>query len=197
MTQTAQYFQGEAYYKCGAYWQHKGKRLHRAVWEAANGEIPKGYHVHHIDGNRSNNSLANLCIVEAHQHLQLHGKAPDRINRMMAYQIKGRDKARAWHSTDEGKAWHSQHAKETARNMQPMEYTCDQCGKTFQTKNRYHPGAPKFCSNNCKAAHRRDSGVDNVTVACERCGKEYTKNKYSNQRFCSPACARAQRWGDR
>ena len=31
------------------------KRLHRCVWEYYNGEIPKGYHIHHKDNDKSNN----------------------------------------------------------------------------------------------------------------------------------------------
>ena len=37
---TAQRFNGQTYYLCGDYFQRKGRRLHRAVWEYHNGEIP-------------------------------------------------------------------------------------------------------------------------------------------------------------
>lgn len=46
---TAQRFDGVTYYLCGEYFQRKGRRLHRAVWEHHNGKIPNGYHVHHKD----------------------------------------------------------------------------------------------------------------------------------------------------
>jgi len=37
---------------------------HRYVWELANGQIPKGCHIHHIDGNKANNNISNLeCIL--------------------------------------------------------------------------------------------------------------------------------------
>ena len=38
--------------------------VHRIVWETANGcKIPPGFHVHHQDGNKSNNSIFNLSLV--------------------------------------------------------------------------------------------------------------------------------------
>jgi hypothetical protein len=41
---------------------HNDKRimLHRYVWIKYNGEIPKGYSVHHIDENKENNDIMNL-----------------------------------------------------------------------------------------------------------------------------------------
>lgn len=50
------------------------KWAHRAIWEEAHGPIPSGYHVHHKDGNRHNNSLKNLELVRANEHGQMHGK---------------------------------------------------------------------------------------------------------------------------
>ena len=46
--------------------------IHRKVWENANGKIPKGHHIHHIDGNPYNNELSNLMCLTAEEHSKLH-----------------------------------------------------------------------------------------------------------------------------
>ena len=49
-----------------------GKLLHREVWKHFNGEIPEGYVIHHIDGDPSNNDLANLQMLTRSEHVKLH-----------------------------------------------------------------------------------------------------------------------------
>lgn len=44
------------------------------MWQEAYGPIPKGYHIHHKDGNRRNNDLENLELIKGTEHGQLHGK---------------------------------------------------------------------------------------------------------------------------
>ena len=47
-------------------------RDHRRVWTLANGDIPSGYEIHHIDGDHENNILANLACLTIGQHRRLH-----------------------------------------------------------------------------------------------------------------------------
>jgi hypothetical protein len=42
---------------------------HRQVWEQANGPIPAGQQVDHIDGNSMNNDLSNLQLMSQQEHL--------------------------------------------------------------------------------------------------------------------------------
>lgn len=42
------------------------------LWELANGPVPKGYVVHHIDFNHMNDTIENLCIVTRAEHLAIH-----------------------------------------------------------------------------------------------------------------------------
>lgn len=44
--------------------------LHRLVWTLANGAIPTGLEVDHIDGNRANNELSNLRLATRYQNAQ-------------------------------------------------------------------------------------------------------------------------------
>ena len=48
--------------------------LHRLVYKLFCGDIPKGMHIHHKDKNPLNNSLVNLELKEAKQHLREHSQ---------------------------------------------------------------------------------------------------------------------------
>lgn len=45
---------------------------HCVVWEKHYGEIPKGMQVHHKDGNKQNNNIDNLILVDTMTHKRLH-----------------------------------------------------------------------------------------------------------------------------
>lgn len=154
ISSTVQKFNGESFYLCGFYYQHKGKRLHRAVWEYHNGKIPEGYHVHHIDENRCNNQISNLILVEASAHISCHMSKPERKSKSREDVRKAIDKAPEWHKSDDGYIWHSVHAKKYWESAQLRTYTCSYCGKEYQTRNVSYKGN-HFCNQNCKAAFRR------------------------------------------
>jgi len=69
-----QFFDGHWYKRTesGHYRGYHGKYIHQVVWEHFNGEIPKGYVIHHIDGDKSNNEISNLQIMTQHEHMELH-----------------------------------------------------------------------------------------------------------------------------
>lgn len=46
--------------------------IHRVIWECVNGEIPNGYDIHHIDGNKENNSIYNLELINHQEHAKEH-----------------------------------------------------------------------------------------------------------------------------
>lgn len=45
---------------------------HRIVWKRHNGSIPKGWHVHHKDGDKLNNAIDNLELIDPITHRRLH-----------------------------------------------------------------------------------------------------------------------------
>lgn len=46
--------------------------LHVLIWKKNFKSIPKGYEIHHIDGNRYNNSIENLICISKEAHKILH-----------------------------------------------------------------------------------------------------------------------------
>ena len=158
------------------------KRLHRYIWEHEVGAIPKGYHIHHIDGNKSNNALDNLSIMTARGHERLHGQEESRKAIYRANIERARPYAIAWHKSEEGRKWHSESHKGLKQPRQ--ETRCENCGKVFMgTKWQ------TYCSNACKSSARRKSGADNIERVCETCGKTFTANKYAKRKHCSRECA--------
>ena len=45
---------------------------YRRIYEDYHGPIPKGHHIHHIDGNHANNDIHNLRCVTAQEHYDIH-----------------------------------------------------------------------------------------------------------------------------
>lgn len=198
----AQIFNGKEYhlYPGERYFSRHNKRLHRVVWEYYNGPIPKGYHIHHKDGNPWHNDIENLELVEGSEHISEHGleHAAKDIEKLRANMRLANEASKEWHRSPEGRAWHSKHAKEQAPRER-VEYTCDFCGTRYVSQKI--GTAHHFCSNRCAAAFRRREGIDNITRVCEWCGKEYQSNKYDKRRFCGADCAQAYRkhklWPDK
>lgn len=166
------------------------KRLHVAVYETEVGAIPAGYHVHHIDHDKDNNSPENLLAIAPAEHEILHGKeltAEQRDAKRQNVRAKASSAAAEWHGSKAGREFHSVLAKSTWENREPEKAVCAFCGVEYFTKDRAHKNRNRFCSNKCKSAFRRASGADDVTKICERCGNEYTANKYQQTKYC-PDC---------
>lgn len=51
---------------------NKGKLLHRLIYEEVFGSIPKGFCIHHKDGDKTNNNPANLVMISKSNHHHLH-----------------------------------------------------------------------------------------------------------------------------
>lgn len=43
--------------------------LHRVIWETAHGEIPHGFDVHHKNGDKTDNRITNLELVNWYQNI--------------------------------------------------------------------------------------------------------------------------------
>lgn len=167
-------------------------RLHEEIWKAAHGPIPRDRHIHHIDGNPLNNAIENLACLDQRAHRRAHVEL-QRANggpseRQLRHLEDIRCLASDWHRSPEGRRWHVEHGRAVYRSRVPLARVCDQCGASFGSMGRRE--SDRFCSNNCKSAWRRASGVDDIARRCVGCGRFFTVNKYSVQRHCSRSCAR-------
>lgn len=124
-----------------------GEFLHRAKWTALRGPIPPGHHVHHKNGDHTDNRISNLEPILGVLHLSEHGKQPERAAMSRANVVKfAVPAAVAWHRSPEGKAWHSYNAR-NAKRIPKHERVCEICNVGFLSKNR----GRRMCSAACMA----------------------------------------------
>jgi len=152
-----QFFYGKKFYldqKTG-YWistSAKKIRAHVFVWEYNNGKIPKGFHIHHKDGNKSNNVLSNLECIEKRKHLSMHMNSERRAEASKRMHEIVRPLADLWHGTPEGIEWHKKHAQEmNFGHWNLKDISCLICLKQFKPKVHHQ----KFCHANCRAKYGR------------------------------------------
>ena len=129
------------------YFSCSGSFLHRDVWRSVHGEIPRGFHVHHKDGNPANNAIDNLECICSREHFQMHSeersaraKTPEHLELLNSI----RHLTVGWHKSPEGRAWHRENAKSSlakARSVKrfsrkpDVNRACEVCGAAFTTRN--------------------------------------------------------------
>src|SRR5690625_2719938 len=100
------------------------KRLHVYMWEKYNGEIPKGYEIHHKDEDKDNNEIENLMCMTRKEHLRWHAEnVPEsRLEKWRKNLDKyARPKAAEWHRSEEGRAWHRSQANKRFKNHRTFD----------------------------------------------------------------------------
>ena len=188
-----QEFNGIRFYQTSDddYFRHsvKGTTLlmHRYVWEFYNCKIPKGYHVHHIDGNKANNDISNLRLMKGSEHWELHGKLlteEEREWRRKNLAENAVPKATEWHKSEKGREWHKQHYVKMSNALnQKREKVCLCCGKSFLGSY-----TSKFCCNACKSQFARNNNRNKEERYCIICGSSFLTDKYRAAKCCSPKC---------
>lgn len=159
-------------------------RLHEEVWRVAHGPIPDGSHIHHADGDPLNNDLGNLRCITPAAHVREHW-TPERAERNREHLARVGPRSAEWHRSPAGRAWHAEQASRILAERPARQLVCEQCGDAFESS----AIAPaRFCSNNCKAKWRRDSGADDVDRTCAICGATFRTNRYGKAKTCSRAC---------
>lgn len=149
----------------GWYYESAGLRLHREMWEAAHGPIPKGYDVHHKNEDKTDNRLENLELLTHSEHCALHAAAKFAPYREIALK----------------NSLESQRRNADEREKRPL--SCVVCGKTFFSRSRT-PG--RFCSSVCTET-ARSGAFQGESRLCVRCGEPYEATKRA-QKYCSKRC---------
>jgi hypothetical protein len=166
------------------------KRMHRYVWEFYNGEIPKGFHIHHKDKDKANNDIINLEPIPFSAHAKLHNKEKAEENHDSIIENlnnNARPKAIEWHKSEEGRKWHKEHYERMKKDLHPEKMMiCEMCKREYIGKTS---AENRFCSNNCRAAWRRKQGLNKEKRICIICDKEFETDKYKKTMTCSRACA--------
>lgn len=199
-------FEGRRYHRTKSGYYVATVRLHREVWQSVHGPIPKGYHVHHINGDKGDNRIENLELLSnsdhsAHhydQHLRPH------LDRAHANSKRANERNRAIRLQRElvcvicGSVYHSSavnHSRfcspeciERARStrFEGDDRLCEYCGEQYRATKR----TQRYCSRTCnnRAASQRQKVAGPRTVTCDHCGAAF-ESKRSNARFCSRPCA--------
>lgn len=187
-------YKGKVYRKDGSGYYRSAPNsvaLHRVIWEETNGPIPEGYQIHHIDRNPTNNDVSNLMCVSVDEHIEIHRKILTQEERDWSRDnlINNANPAsKAWHRSEKGRQWHREHALQNRANgCYHKELICSFCGKHYIGE-PYSNNGNHFCSNKCKVAYRRASGIDDEPRVCECCGKTFMANKRKGVKTCSKEC---------
>lgn len=155
-----------------------GISLHRQIWIDHHGAIPPKHHIHHKDGNRDNNDIANLECLPASEHCREH--FAERIQGEMGQRLK------AWRDSEKGRRTLRANAYKMHANTPERQCTCAHCGKPFTTR----VASQKHCSDACSEAFNFP-----VATACEICGIpiRVKRNSKKQVRTCSYRCGWALR----
>jgi len=149
-----------------------GRRLHIAIWEKANERpLPDGLIVHHVDHDKSNNDPSNLIATTRADHNRHHGRGATRDATAKARIRAG--------------------VLESWARREPRRFTCERCGKEFETLSSH--SAIRFCGKQCRSKAKREQRTgldtwDREPSRCAECGGEF-EPKDRRTRFCTRDCA--------
>lgn len=119
---------------------------HIIVWEEATGvSVPKNCSIHHMNGDKSDNRIENLCMMEAVAHTRFHhvgAKRSDKTKQILSKKAKERFADERNHPSY--KEVDIKRVQELIDNGMTVSSACKACGigkTTFYEKRRKQNGA--------------------------------------------------------
>ncbi|MBQ4495646.1 MAG: HNH endonuclease [Selenomonadaceae bacterium] len=188
---THQRFNGVTYLKCKDGHYSKGAFIHRVVFAYYYGEIPEGYHVHHLDDNKTNNAIVNLQCLTKQEHRRLHNKQP------LQKQCVCKTCGKIFIVQKECQKHTMYCSKKCASRIKRI---CSLCGKDFLTSSHKPVEHCRSCARKLSWEKRR---VQNpIRPSCQKrcpiCGKSFVvKIGHEKTQCCSRSCGHKLQWQTR
>lgn len=166
----------------------------RWVWINHRGAIPEGMDIHHKDGNKGNNEIENLEMLDRSEHLKRHWQEGRFDLEKRRIQLT---EARKWLKTPEGRKRQSEDAIQAWKERPNIEITCKNCGKKINAIFK----RAQFCSDPCNYQFRRKQKGDRVqnprkksVKICRFCESEFLA-AMPYAMYCSTKCRKRMSGG--
>jgi len=179
-----QVFNGEKFCLCKDGHLKNTQAIHQRVWRYNYGEVPKGYEIHHIDHDKTNNDISNLQLMTRGEHQAHHNPKGSTRKKLQTFVCEVCGKEYQAYKCGSNRFCSSLCRSRYRQQNETFSKTCPQCGKKFET---YRSNNATYCSHACAMDAKRKYQPEKRI--CPICGKEFTTVAYKNQRFCSVSCA--------
>lgn len=188
---THQRFDGVTYHKDKGGHYRTTVPIHRAHWSYYHGEVPKGYDIHHINGDKTNNDISNLLILKKSEHHSLHRHIAIAKEYTCVCDVCG--KIFSSLSPKANTRFCSAACNAQAQRKRKKNYTirkCVVCGKNFSV---FKTKTTRCCSKSCAMTLSWQTGREKITEKiCPTCNKKFSP-KRRKQIYCSRTCAAKSR----
>lgn len=159
--------------------------IYRRIYEQNYGPIPKGHHIHHIDGDHSNNHIDNLQCVSPQEHFDIHKKQGD-YGACWAMYITGHLTL----SLEERSEISSKCAKSTTKKLLELgvhNFQTDHPAKRLVKEGKHHfqnkefqslqgtKSAKKQLSQGTHPFQTREINPNEIIVTCPHCSRSGAK----------------------
>ena len=132
---------------------NRGKYLHRLIFEDFYGQIPKGFFIHHKNGNPLDNCILNLQMLRNKEHSSLHTPSEETKKKMSESQRGDKNSMFGKHHSEESK----QLIREANQGKNSYWYGKKRTEETKQKISKSKTGTILSESHKSKISNKRNS----------------------------------------